>query len=225
MKIPVAGLDLGAINGVKDMGCSFLMGRLCAAGGSGNVSRKVLVERPDLLASPWCMPHHALDNSIIRRWTRPDRDRRLAGARAHLGRQQATPPPDPPFHRRQRARYGCEAAFLAGSCIAFGNSSRTKICRQTGLINSMVWRFPSPVGFATKRGSAQGSVSSPARRVPAVLATVSRQRVLYLPDNRSQDLNALLDLPNAQGGIAHDKPHAIDVAFVRLPLVKGRDQV
>ncbi|MER8760130.1 hypothetical protein NKH69_31635 [Mesorhizobium sp. M0976] len=49
MKIPVAGLDLGAINGVKDMGCSFLMGRLCAAGGSGNVSRKVLVERPDLL--------------------------------------------------------------------------------------------------------------------------------------------------------------------------------
>lgn len=26
----------------------------------------------------------------------------------------------------------------------------TKICRQTGLINSMVWRFPSPVGFATK---------------------------------------------------------------------------
>lgn len=101
-----------------------------------------------------------------------------------------------------------------------------KICRQTGLINStscMAYSQSSWLCNETRFSPRIGFLASTPR--PAVLATVSRQRVLHLLDNRSQDLNALLDLPNAQGGIAHDKPHAIDVAFVRLPLVKGRDQV
>lgn len=49
--------------------------------------------------------------------------------------------------------------------------------------------------------------------------------VSELSDDVPQHLDAFFDLPDAQGGIAHDKPDAIGLSCSRLPMIKRRNGV